>query len=83
MEGEYPRFKSSYLQEELAEALQLGPWNRPCARAEQNHHVEGLYSPRWLLWTAYQERPSAERSACAITFSGAFRPVQSSKPITP
>ena len=25
MEGEYPRFKSSYLQEELAEALQLGP----------------------------------------------------------
>jgi len=25
MEGEYPRFKSSYLQEELAEAFQLGP----------------------------------------------------------
>jgi hypothetical protein len=25
MEGEYPRFKSSYLQEELAEAFQLRP----------------------------------------------------------
>ena len=25
MEGEYPRFKSSYLQEELAEGFQLGP----------------------------------------------------------
>jgi hypothetical protein len=25
MEGEYPGFKSSYLQEELAEAFQLGP----------------------------------------------------------
>ena len=25
MEGEYPRFKSSYLHEELAEGFQLGP----------------------------------------------------------
>ena len=31
----------------------------------------------------YQARPSACRSACVITASGAFRSVHSSKPITP
>jgi hypothetical protein len=41
MEGEYPRFKSSYLQEELAEAFQLGPgeFDFVCRyRGDHNRH---------------------------------------------
>src|SRR5215469_833294 len=60
MEGEYPRFKSLYLQEELAEAFQLGPgeFDFVCRyRGDHNRHGIAILLKSLLYLGYFPETP--------------------------